>query len=69
MVEWGGQHGGWGSLGPPSLYVKKGPETNGITLCTPGLQLECVVVGGDFPLTTIQQIFSTIDIKFSHIKI
>ncbi len=25
-LQWGGQHRGWGGFGPPSIYVKKGPE-------------------------------------------
>ena len=27
IADWGGSKGGWGGHVPPSLYVKRGPET------------------------------------------
>ena len=28
IADWGGSKGGWGGHVPPSLYVKRGPDTN-----------------------------------------
>ena len=27
IADWGGSKGGWGGHVPPSLYVKRGPDT------------------------------------------